>query len=139
MHYDGIDLKPAPLIERRLKLTELVLRSDVHCLHPVQAFDDGAKLPEAAERHGLEGIVSKRQASPYRSGPSRDWVKTKTVGELRTATGGMLSGGADRTFQIFPSSSHHVLMAPPVLACSLWAATWPDTDSNSRNSRRRAS
>jgi hypothetical protein len=66
-----------PLIERRLKLTELVLRSDVHCLHPVQMFDDGAELLEAAERHGLEGIVSKRQASPYRSGLSRDWVKTK--------------------------------------------------------------
>ena len=79
MHHDGEDLRPTALIERRLKLTELVLRSDVHCLHPVQAFDDGAKLLEAAERHGLEGIVSKRQASPYRSGPSSDWVKTKTA------------------------------------------------------------
>jgi ATP-dependent DNA ligase len=29
-----------------------------------------AKAPRAAERHGLEGIVSKRQASPYTSGPS---------------------------------------------------------------------
>jgi hypothetical protein len=27
----------------------------------VQTFEDGAKLLEAAERHGLEGIVSKRQ------------------------------------------------------------------------------
>ena len=27
---------------------------------------------------GLEGIVSKRRDAPYRSGPSRDWVKTKT-------------------------------------------------------------
>jgi hypothetical protein len=34
---------------------------------------------EAAERHGLEGIVSKRQASAYRSGPSRDWLKVKTA------------------------------------------------------------
>jgi ATP-dependent DNA ligase len=39
-----------------------------------------AKLLEAAERHGLEGIVSKRQASAYRSGPSRDWLKMKTSG-----------------------------------------------------------
>jgi ATP-dependent DNA ligase len=45
----------------------------------VPAFDDGAKLLAAAERHGLEGIVSKRVASAYRSGPSRDWVKTKTA------------------------------------------------------------
>jgi hypothetical protein len=27
------------------------------------AFDDGAKLLEVAKLHGLEGIVSKRQAS----------------------------------------------------------------------------
>jgi bifunctional non-homologous end joining protein LigD len=48
-------------------------------LHLVQGFDNGAKLLEAADRHGLEGIVSKRQASAYRSGPSRDWVKVKTA------------------------------------------------------------
>jgi ATP-dependent DNA ligase len=36
-------------------------------------------LLKAAEWHGLEGIVSKRQASPYVSGPSRDWVKVKTT------------------------------------------------------------
>ena len=79
MHHDGDDLRPLPLVERRLRLTELLLRSDVHCLHLVQAFDDGVKLLEAAEEHGLEGIVSKRQASAYRSGPSRDWVKAKTA------------------------------------------------------------
>jgi bifunctional non-homologous end joining protein LigD len=79
MHYDGKDIRPMPLLERRLKLTELVLRSDVHCLHLVQTFEDGAKLLEAAAWHGLEGIVSKRTESPYRSGPSRDWVKSKTV------------------------------------------------------------
>ena len=45
----------------------------------VQGFDNGAKLLEAAERHGLEGIVSKRARSAYRSGPSRDWVKVKTA------------------------------------------------------------
>ena len=39
------------------------------CLQPVQAFEDGVKLLEAAERHGLEGIVSKRKASAYSSGP----------------------------------------------------------------------
>jgi bifunctional non-homologous end joining protein LigD len=26
---------------------------------------------------GLEGIVSKRTDAPYRSGPSKTWVKTK--------------------------------------------------------------
>ena len=79
LHYDGIDLRRAPLIERRLQLTQLVARTQVDCLHLVQGFDNGAKLFKAAERHGLEGIVSKRARSAYRSGPSRDWVKIKTA------------------------------------------------------------
>ncbi|NJO35011.1 MAG: hypothetical protein HC869_19740 [Rhodospirillales bacterium] len=32
----------------------------------------------AANRMGLEGIVSKRRAAPYRSGKKCDWVKVKT-------------------------------------------------------------
>jgi bifunctional non-homologous end joining protein LigD len=28
----------------------------------------------------LEGIVSKRLSAPYRSGPSRDWLKVKNPG-----------------------------------------------------------
>jgi bifunctional non-homologous end joining protein LigD len=38
---------------------------------------DGDKMFEAACRLGLEGIVSKRVASPYRSGPSKAWIKVK--------------------------------------------------------------
>jgi hypothetical protein len=47
---------------------------------PVQVFDDSVKLLEAAERHGLDGIVSKRQASAYRSGPR----PRQHLGELQT-------------------------------------------------------
>jgi hypothetical protein len=46
---------------------------------------------------GLEGIMSKRLAAPYLSGPSRDWVKSRT-GQLG---GGAPSGGTmvnDRRF-----------------------------------------
>ena len=48
-------------------------------MHLVEAFDDGVKLLEAAERMQLEGIVSKRRAAPYRSGECNDWRKVKTV------------------------------------------------------------
>jgi ATP-dependent DNA ligase len=45
----------------------------------VDAFTDGQRLLEAAEQHGLEGVVSKRKTAPYRSGECDDWVKVKTV------------------------------------------------------------
>jgi bifunctional non-homologous end joining protein LigD len=61
-------------------LVRLVSRSDIRCLHLVEGFQDGAKLLKAAERHGLEGIVSKRRDARYRSGTSRDWRKVKTAG-----------------------------------------------------------
>ena len=79
LHRDGQDLRPLPLIERRRRLARLISRSEIPCLHLVEAFDDGAKLLEAAERMQLEGIVSKRRAAPYRSGESNDWRKVKTV------------------------------------------------------------
>jgi bifunctional non-homologous end joining protein LigD len=38
---------------------------------------DGAAVFRLACTMGLEGIVSKRLTAPYRSGPSRDWLKVK--------------------------------------------------------------
>ena len=79
LYRDGKDLRALPLIERKRRLIRLVGRAEIPCLHLVQTFDDGLKLLEAAERHGLEGIVSKRRDAPYRSGPCRDWVKAKSA------------------------------------------------------------
>jgi len=79
VHLNGEDLRPLPLVERRRRLKRLLSRAKVSCLHLVEDFDDGQELPEAAERHGLEGVVSKRRDVPYRSGECRDWRKVKTV------------------------------------------------------------
>ena len=49
------------------------------CLHPAKAFDDCQALLEVAERHKLEGVVSKRRSAPYHSGECDDWVKVKTT------------------------------------------------------------
>jgi bifunctional non-homologous end joining protein LigD len=78
LYRDGKDLRALPLTERKRRLGRLVGRAEISCLHLIEAFDDGTKLLQAAERHGLEGIVSKRRDSPYRSGECRDWVKVKT-------------------------------------------------------------
>jgi bifunctional non-homologous end joining protein LigD len=79
LYRDGKDLRPLPLIERKRRLVRLVGRTEISCLHLVETFDDGEALLRAAERHALEGIVSKRRDAPYRSGDCRDWVKLKTA------------------------------------------------------------
>jgi hypothetical protein len=40
-------------------------------------------LFEHCSKFGFEGVVSKRLASRYSSGPSRNWVKTKCPGWKR--------------------------------------------------------
>jgi bifunctional non-homologous end joining protein LigD len=77
LHRNGADLLPLPMIERRGQLDRLMARANVPCLRLVEAYDDGAKLLAAAERYNIEAIVSKRRMSPYRSGESQDWLKTK--------------------------------------------------------------
>ena len=82
LHLDGQDLPGRPLMERRALLRRLI-QQDPRC--PIQFSDhvegDGARFFKAAAELGLEGIVSKRAASRYRSGPSRSWLKTKNMVE----------------------------------------------------------
>jgi hypothetical protein len=66
-------------LSRRVRLERLLGRADIPSLHLVEAFDDGPAPFTAAERHKLEGIVSKRRDAPYRSGECRHWVKVKTA------------------------------------------------------------
>src|SRR4029434_7009218 len=82
LHLDGQDLRRTPLIERRAALRKLIEpdpRSPIHFSDHVDC--DGAKFFKAAAELGLEGIVSKRVGSRYRSGPSRSWLKTKNMVE----------------------------------------------------------
>jgi bifunctional non-homologous end joining protein LigD len=46
--------------------------------------EDGAVVFAKACELGLEGIVSKRTGSLYKSGPSRAWLKTKNPDFVRT-------------------------------------------------------
>jgi hypothetical protein len=48
---------------------------------------DGPTVFEHVCRMGLEGIVSKRLDAPYRSGPSKVWLKSKNPGERGGAPG----------------------------------------------------
>ena len=75
---DGDDLRGEPIEVRKAALARLV-RNGRPGLMLNEHIDDepGDVVFRHACRLGLEGIVSKRKASMYRSGRSPDWIKSK--------------------------------------------------------------
>jgi bifunctional non-homologous end joining protein LigD len=73
------DFRKRALMERKLILRKLLIKADDHRLRYSEEFTDPVKLLAVAERTGLEGIVSKLKAQPYRSGKNSGWVKVKTA------------------------------------------------------------
>ena len=78
LFHNGRDVRDLPLVERKDLLMVLIMGAGESRLRLSDGFDDGVELLAAAERMGLEGVVSKRRDSTYRSGPRCGWVKTKT-------------------------------------------------------------
>jgi bifunctional non-homologous end joining protein LigD len=73
----GTDLRRAPLEERKRELAKLQRKAG-WALHFNEHIDEpGDVVFRHACKLGFEGIVSKRKASPYRSGRSPDWLKMK--------------------------------------------------------------
>jgi bifunctional non-homologous end joining protein LigD len=78
LEHDGCDLRDLPLIERKFRLFKLIGRTKRRAIrYNEHLTGDGPTVFDHACRMGLEGIVSKRVDAPYRSGPSKVWVKSK--------------------------------------------------------------
>lgn len=83
LELDGEDLRESPLEIRRQRLRDLLgatadprlmLSPGIH----VGTWDEAAALRETSRDRGVEGLMLKRLASPYRSGRRRgDWWKWK--------------------------------------------------------------
>lgn len=74
----GVDLTPRPYLERRATLERFAEDHPDWTLSPT--FDDGPATEAVARAHGLEGVVAKRVASPYRPGVRNDdWRKLRFV------------------------------------------------------------
>jgi bifunctional non-homologous end joining protein LigD len=71
------DQRPLPFGERKAKLAKLLARKPAGIIYNEHTDEDGATVFRHACKLGFEGIVSKRLSAPYRSGPSRDWLKVK--------------------------------------------------------------
>ena len=72
---DGDDLRRKPLVERKAALRKLLKKTLGGIQYIEHTKGDGSKMFDAVCKLGLEGMVSKRLSSPYRSGPSRNWIK----------------------------------------------------------------
>jgi bifunctional non-homologous end joining protein LigD len=75
--FDDFDLRPLPLTARKSVLQQV--------LPPVGALrylehveEDGEALYHEAERLGLEGVVAKKAAAPYKAGRSAVWLKVRS-------------------------------------------------------------
>lgn len=77
LHLDGEDLRYMPLIERKDRLWELVKPAEGIIQYSAHVQGNGLEFFNAVGRMGLEGVVSKRSESFYRSGKTEAWVKAK--------------------------------------------------------------
>ena len=80
---EGEDLRPRQLIERRARLAKLLPAGSATLRFSEGIEGDGPAFFRHACALGLEGIVSKRKASAYRSGQSDRWLKIKNPNFVR--------------------------------------------------------
>jgi ATP-dependent DNA ligase len=77
LELDGRDLRHIPLEERKHALARLTDKPRAGIVLNVTFEEPGDVVFRHACALGCEGIVSKRLGSRYRSGHSRDWIKSK--------------------------------------------------------------
>jgi bifunctional non-homologous end joining protein LigD len=85
LELDGEDWRARPLGERKSKLERLLSGARAGIRYNEHTEGDGAAIFAHACKLGAEGIVSKRREYPYRSGPSKAWLKIKTCGAWHAA------------------------------------------------------
>lgn len=97
LRLEGTDLVRLPLMERRALLDGLRLEAMTGrhlgrpCWRLSELHDDGDLLAQVTAAGGLEGVMSKRRASPYVPGARSDnWVKVPHRTELVAVIGGWI-------------------------------------------------
>jgi bifunctional non-homologous end joining protein LigD len=96
LYAGGKALFELPYEERRARLEALGLEGE-SWQTPAYHRGDGAALFAASREQGLEGIVAKRLASPYRPGKrGKEWLKVKNSRSQEVVIGGWLPGKGRR-------------------------------------------
>jgi bifunctional non-homologous end joining protein LigD len=93
---DGEDLRHLPFRERKARLKQLLemrpksrKKTSNQSIRYVEHFEGGGDAVfQSARQLSLEGIVSKKLSSPYRSGRSENWTKAKARAGQEVVLGG---------------------------------------------------
>jgi hypothetical protein len=93
------DLRALPLGDRKERMSKLLGGHRLGIVLSDHTDDDGAAIFLQACKMGLEGILSNRLSAPYRSGPSRDWLKVKNPDSPAMTSGRGKSNGEIRNNQ----------------------------------------
>jgi bifunctional non-homologous end joining protein LigD len=100
LEWDGENLLDRPYAERRARLDDLGIAGHRWVATPWfegNGTGVGPDVLSASEENGLEGVVAKRLASPYRPGlRSPDWRKIKTFKTQAVVVGGWRPGQGRR-------------------------------------------
>ncbi|HYC26377.1 MAG TPA: DNA ligase D, partial [Roseiarcus sp.] len=98
LYLNGVDLTNVPLADRQQALAAVLASappSDRLSLSEHFAID-GDKFFEHVSRLGLEGMISKRRDAPYRSGRTKDWLKSRCVSSQEFVIVGFVPSTTDR-------------------------------------------
>jgi bifunctional non-homologous end joining protein LigD len=97
LHLNGHPLLEAAYDQRRALLEQLGLSGPSFAVTPSFTDEAGTDVLAAAVRIGMEGVVAKRRASPYRPGRrSPDWIKVKHQRTQEVVVGGYTRGEGNR-------------------------------------------
>jgi bifunctional non-homologous end joining protein LigD len=75
--HNGEDIRRKPFAERKAILRKVLQRTRRGIQYVEHTEGDGVEMFKAICKLGLEGIVSKKLNAPYKSGPSKAWLKIK--------------------------------------------------------------
>lgn len=81
IYVDGFDLMRTPLVQRKLKLEELLalIKGASALRYSEHVKGSGIEFFKQACAYGIEGIISKLADSPYQSARNRNWLKAKCI------------------------------------------------------------
>ena len=84
-------------LERRKELLKELLKGEGALAYCEHLIGRGKEFFAAVAETGLEGIVAKRRAAPYRGRRGEDWLKIKAPRTSRFVIGGYTKPGGSRT------------------------------------------